>query len=123
MVGDYTSADLLPDKIIAISRESEGGYDHLSIPISFKIEINDVSRSEVGGNVPIGKLSNDCVVAVNNLQDMIKDKQIVMIVKYHAYTVLGLTSSLSDRGLSIDETHFNRIVLQVKHRLLNLDDQ
>ena len=82
-----------------------------------------MSRSEVGGNVPIGKLSNDCVVAVNNLQDMIKDKQIVMIVKYHAYTVLGLTSSLSDRGLSIDETHFNRIVLQVKHRLSNSDDQ
>ena len=41
-----------------------------------------------------------------------------MKVKDHAYNVLDLTSSSSDRGISIDETHLNRIALQVKKVLI-----
>ena len=44
----------MPDEIVTISRESEGGYDHFSVPIGCKIEINDVSRSEEVGIFPIG---------------------------------------------------------------------
>ena len=57
-IGNYNFAYSLPDEIVAISKESEGGYDHISIPIGCKIEINDVSRSEEVGIFPIrGKLA------------------------------------------------------------------
>ena len=128
-VGDYTFADSLRDEIVAISRVSEGGYGQVSIPVGYKIEINDVLSSEGGGNIshwslqPIEKVSNDSVVAANNAQDMSKDKQTGMTVIELAHTALGLASSSSERGIPIDETHLNGIVLQAKKRLLKTGEQ
>ena len=135
--GNYSSADLIRDKIDSISNASVGGNISvggtadeftISLPPGYKIEVKDIPRNQGGGSdwslQPIYKVSNDLADAAN-LEDKAEGKHTNTDVSVLglAHAALGLASASSEMGVSIDHSKLNDIVLQAKHRLLRTGEQ
>lgn len=122
--GDYELADIFRNAIDEISQNSSCS---VRIPKGYQIQITDAPRVQGGGSTwslqPCISVENGSVEGATNSRQKNTGSLDDASVLELAHFALGLATSSSDKGIALDYTRLNDIVLRAKRRLYETGEE